>query len=165
MNLEDILDELRLLRYKYPLLKKVTQPFVGGLGSSKHNNIIKDLRSGFAENGLKTLEHFDKVLVKYGYTYNINNHDLNEGIKVLGPEAFILNSLFFDSKKSYVVHMALNSWKERINQNSWSKKLLRTSPSLSFQFLKASCLLRRIKHLFLSQEERDRRKGNFPEFK
>ena len=71
MNLEDILDELRLLRYKYPLLKKVTQPFVGGLGSSKHNNIIKDLRSGFAEHGLKTLEHFDKVLVKYGYTYSL----------------------------------------------------------------------------------------------
>lgn len=106
-----------------------------------------------------------KCGIKYGYTYNINNHDLDEGIKVLGPEAFILNSLFFDSNKSYVVHMALNSWKERINQNSWSKKLLRTSPSLSFQLLKASCLLRRIKHLFLSQEERDRRKGNFPEFK
>lgn len=106
-----------------------------------------------------------RIAIKYGYKYNINVHDLNEGIKVLEPEAFILNSLFFDSKKSYVVHMALNSWKESINKNSWDRKILRTSPSISFLILKTSCLLRRIKHLFLSQEERDQRKGNFPEFK
>ena len=106
-----------------------------------------------------------KIGIKYGYKYNINVHDMKEGIKVLGPEAFILNSLFFDNKRSYVVHMALNSWKERINQNSWSKKLLRKSPSCSFFLLRLTCLVRNLKHFFLSKEEYNRRMGYFPEFK
>ena len=51
-----------------------------------------------------------RAAMKYGYRYNAGVQHLDEGILILGPEQFILNSLFYSFTKSRVVHMALGSW-------------------------------------------------------
>lgn len=102
-----------------------------------------------------------KVAIKYGYCYNIKTQYLNEEIVVLGPETFILNSLFYNKKKSYVVHMALGSWNDAVNHDSWQKKIQERQPFVSLLILKIKCYARMIKYCFLNQAERKRRKGNF----
>lgn len=102
-----------------------------------------------------------KIAINYGYCYNIKIQTLKDGIVVLGPETFILNSLFYDRKKSYVIHMALGSWKNDVNQVAWRMRLLKSHPSVSLMILKLTCFLRRIKYLFISQHEINRRMGNF----
>lgn len=102
-----------------------------------------------------------KVAIKYGYCYNIKPQYLKEGIVVLGPEMFILNSLFYDRKRSYVIHMALGSWNNAINHNSWQKRIMNKQPSISLMILKIRCYLRTIKYIFLNPTEKKRRKGQF----
>lgn len=101
-----------------------------------------------------------RAAMKYGYRYNAGVQHLDEGILILGPEQFILNSLFYSFTKSRVVHMALGSW-TNVDNSKFLRKLMLTHPSIALMHLQIKCLMRKIKHLFMSKQESQLRKGNF----
>ena len=101
-----------------------------------------------------------RAAMKYGYRYNAGVQHLDEGILILGPEQFILNSLFYSFRKSRVVHMALGSWKN-VDNSKFLRKLMLNHPPVALRHLQFTCLMRKIKHLFLSKQESRLRKGNY----
>lgn len=101
-----------------------------------------------------------RAAMKYGYRYNAGVQHLDEGILILGPEQFILNSLFYSFTKSRVVHMALGSW-TKVDNSKFLRKLMLNHPSIALMHLQFKCLMRKIKHLFMSKQESRLRNGNF----
>lgn len=101
-----------------------------------------------------------RAAMKYGYRYNAGVQHLDEGILILGPEQFILNSLFYSFTKSRVVHMALGSW-TNVDNSKFLRKLMLNYPSIALMHLQFKCLMRKIKHLFVSKQESLLRNGIF----
>ncbi len=101
-----------------------------------------------------------KAAMKYGYRFHASEQYLKEGILVLGPEQFILNSLFYSFSKSRVVHMALGSW-TKVDNSKFMRKLMLNYPSMALLHLQTKCLMRKIKHLFISKKESRQRMGEF----
>ena len=101
-----------------------------------------------------------KAAMKYGYCFQAGVQHLNEGILVLGPEQFILNSLFYSFTKSRVLHMALGSW-TNVDNTKILRKIMLNHPSVALRHLQLTCLLRKIKHLFWSKEDACQRMGDF----
>lgn len=101
-----------------------------------------------------------RAAMKYGYRYNAGVQHLDEGILILGPEQFILNSLFYSFTKSRVVHMALGSW-TNVDNSKFLRKLMLNHPYIALMHLQFKCLMRKIKHLFMSKQESRLRNGNF----
>lgn len=101
-----------------------------------------------------------RAAMKYGYHYNAGVQHLDEGILILGPEQFILNSLFYSFRKSRVVHMALGSW-TNVDNSKFLRKLMLNHPSIALLHLQFTCLMRKVKHLFLGKQESRQRKGLF----
>lgn len=101
-----------------------------------------------------------KAAMKYGYCYHAKEQHLDEGIVILGPEVFILNSLFYSFSKSRVVHMALGSW-TGVDNSKLLRKIMLNYPAVALLHLQCKCILRNIKHLFLSKAESNKRKGNY----
>ncbi len=71
MNIQNIIDDLRLLRAKNNFIKKITEPFVGGMGARKQKRVIDKLKENFNKNGLNVLKYFDDILTENGYQYSL----------------------------------------------------------------------------------------------
>lgn len=101
-----------------------------------------------------------RAAFKYGYCYHSGVQHLQEGILILGPETFILNSLFYSFSKSRIVHMALGSW-TNVDNSKLLRKIMLNHPIVALRHLQLKCFMRKLKHLFLSKDEVLRRKGIF----
>lgn len=101
-----------------------------------------------------------KPAMKYGYRYHAGTQHLKEGIVVLGPEQFILNSLFYSFTKSRVVHMPMSSWRS-VDNSRFMRQLMLNHPQVALWHLQLTCFSRKLKHLFLSKKEKLQRMGMF----
>ena len=133
-----------------PLFSKPKHPFIKDCLDFYYKHHFLDSNGNAQHYNLVIGWIMSKQAEKYGYKYTTKELPSQNGFKIFDIHTFVNNALFLN-KQTYTIHLSLGSWHD--GKHSLILRLSHKYPILGYYLMTSKCFLRRIKHLFLTQEQ------------
>lgn len=141
-----------------PLFSVKGHPYIKECLDFYHNNHFIDKEGNPMHHELIIGWIMSRIAENYGYIYTTKELHLTNNMFITDIYTFVNNALFLDSR-THIIHLGLGSWHD--GRKPWFTRFCNNHPAFAYFIMESRCKLRKIKHLFLSEEDRKNRKGEW----